>query len=148
MKFFSVFWAHTFFIFLSEKDRLLTSVTSYGSSECKGRVQTNQRPADLEGSLLQQQLEHEEEELRRKMKYFFMSPCDKYHAKGRKPYKLGLQILKIIIVTIQVLIAVHSYTSLLLHQIKNGYEPGKYIVKASLMCPCLFCPPPPSHLSC
>lgn len=44
----------------------------------------------------------EEEELRRKLKYFFMSPCDKYHAKGRKPFKLVLQILKIILVTIQV----------------------------------------------
>lgn len=75
-------------------------------------MQTDQRPADLEGSLLQQQLEHEEEELRRKMKYFFMSPCDKYHAKGRKPYKLGLQILKIIIVTVQVL-RIHPYPSVL-----------------------------------
>lgn len=46
---------------------------------------------------------HQEEEcLRRKLKYFFMSPCDKYHAKGRKPYKLILQLLKIIIVTAQV----------------------------------------------
>ncbi|CAG06112.1 unnamed protein product, partial [Tetraodon nigroviridis] len=43
----------------------------------------------------------EEECLRRKLKYFFMSPCDKYHAKGRKPYKLVLQLLKIIIVTAQ-----------------------------------------------
>lgn len=44
----------------------------------------------------------EEEAIRRKLKYFFMSPCDKYHAKGRKPYKLVLQLLKIIIVTAQV----------------------------------------------
>ncbi|XP_056892707.1 mucolipin-1a [Takifugu flavidus] len=45
---------------------------------------------------------HQEEEcLRRKLKYFFMSPCDKFHAKGRKPYKLILQLLKIIIVTAQ-----------------------------------------------
>lgn len=46
--------------------------------------------------------DQEEEELRRKLKYFFMSPCDKYHAKGRKPFKLILQLLKIIMVTIQV----------------------------------------------
>lgn len=50
----------------------------------------------------QQEEEEEEEALRRKLKYFFMSPCDKYHAKGRKPFKLGLQLLKIIIVTVQV----------------------------------------------
>lgn len=46
--------------------------------------------------------DQEEEAIRRKLKYFFMSPCDKYHAKGRKPYKLILQLLKIIIVTAQV----------------------------------------------
>uniref|UniRef100_A0A667W7Y2 Mucolipin TRP cation channel 1a n=1 Tax=Myripristis murdjan TaxID=586833 RepID=A0A667W7Y2_9TELE len=45
--------------------------------------------------------DQEEEALRRKLKYFFMSPCDKYHAKGRKPFKLGLQLLKIVIVTVQ-----------------------------------------------
>lgn len=44
----------------------------------------------------------EEEALRRKLKYFFMSPCDKYHAKGRKPFKLILQLIKIVIVTVQV----------------------------------------------
>ncbi|KAL2086036.1 hypothetical protein ACEWY4_017095 [Coilia grayii] len=33
-----------------------------------------------------------------------MSPCDKFHAKGRKPFKLGLQLLKIIIVTVQLVL--------------------------------------------
>lgn len=65
------------------------------------------RPSlDLQGSSLQKEAQEEdlaeEEALRRKLKYFFMSPCDKYHAKGRKPYKLVLQLLKIIIVTVQV----------------------------------------------
>uniref|UniRef100_A0A8C6T5P5 Mucolipin 1a n=1 Tax=Neogobius melanostomus TaxID=47308 RepID=A0A8C6T5P5_9GOBI len=45
-----------------------------------------------------------EEALRRRLKYFFMSPCDKYHAKGRKPYKLVLQLLKIVIVTVQLVL--------------------------------------------
>uniref|UniRef100_A0A3Q3S1F9 Mucolipin TRP cation channel 1b n=1 Tax=Mastacembelus armatus TaxID=205130 RepID=A0A3Q3S1F9_9TELE len=49
-------------------------------------------------------LSEEEEALRRKLKYFFMSPCDKYHAKGRKPFKLGLQLLKIITVTVQLVL--------------------------------------------
>ncbi|XP_048871702.1 mucolipin-1a isoform X2 [Brienomyrus brachyistius] len=33
-----------------------------------------------------------------------MSPCDKFHAKGRKPVKLGLQLLKIIVVTVQLVL--------------------------------------------
>ncbi|XP_065133146.1 mucolipin-3 [Paramisgurnus dabryanus] len=41
------------------------------------------------------------ENLRRKLKYFFMSPCQKYRARGRKPWKLMLQILKIVIITVQ-----------------------------------------------
>ncbi|XP_077074770.1 mucolipin-3 isoform X3 [Siphateles boraxobius] len=43
----------------------------------------------------------EEEKFRRKLKYFFMNPCDKYTARRRKPWKLILQILKIAVVTIQ-----------------------------------------------
>lgn len=42
--------------------------------------------------------------LRRKIKYYFMNPCEKYHARGRKPWKLFLQIIKIAIITIQVVI--------------------------------------------
>ncbi|XP_029913087.1 mucolipin-1b isoform X1 [Myripristis murdjan] len=86
----------------TEKDRLFSSVTSYGSQDLLGGG--NPRPTGLVGSELRQQQEEEEEALRRKLKYFFMSPCDKYHAKGRKPFKLGLQLLKIIIVTVQLVL--------------------------------------------
>ncbi|CAG2115488.1 unnamed protein product [Medioppia subpectinata] len=42
--------------------------------------------------------------LRRALKYYFMSPVDKWRAKGRLPYKLGLQVIKIVFVTIQLII--------------------------------------------
>ncbi|KAA0706315.1 Mucolipin-1 Mucolipidin [Triplophysa tibetana] len=77
----------------TEKDRLLTSVTGYESSDLNGS------PPTLNVSGSHQQVE--EEAMRRKLKYFFMSPCDKYHAKGRKPFKLVLQLLKIVLVTVQ-----------------------------------------------
>ncbi|XP_024128509.1 mucolipin-1b [Oryzias melastigma] len=84
----------------SEKDRLLSSPTTYGSRDpCKSG---SPRPSSLHQHL--QDEEEEEEALRRKLKYFFMSPCDKYHAKGRKPFKLGLQLLKIITVTVQLVL--------------------------------------------
>ncbi|KAM9790005.1 mucolipin-3-like [Neosynchiropus ocellatus] len=41
------------------------------------------------------------EDFRRRLKYFFMNPCQKYRARGRKPWKLMLQILKIAIITAQ-----------------------------------------------
>ena len=42
------------------------------------------------------------EDFRRRLKYFFMNPCEKYRARGRKPWKLMIQILKIAIITVQV----------------------------------------------
>lgn len=43
-----------------------------------------------------------EDQLRRKLKFFFMNPCEKFWARGRKPWKLGIQLLKIVMVTVQV----------------------------------------------
>ncbi|KAM8930546.1 mucolipin-3 [Pelodytes ibericus] len=45
-----------------------------------------------------------EEQLRRKLKFFFMNPCEKFRARGRKPWKLCIQILKIAMVTIQLVL--------------------------------------------
>ena len=42
--------------------------------------------------------------LRRRLKYFFMNPCEKYRAKRKTPWKLILQLVKVILVTIQVYI--------------------------------------------
>lgn len=44
------------------------------------------------------------EDFRQKLKYFFMNPCEKYRTRGRKPWKLMLQIIKIITITAQVVI--------------------------------------------
>ncbi|KAK5919715.1 hypothetical protein CgunFtcFv8_023586 [Champsocephalus gunnari] len=41
------------------------------------------------------------EDFRRRLKYFFMNPCEKYTARGRKPWKLMLQVFKIAIITAQ-----------------------------------------------
>ncbi|XP_060721398.1 mucolipin-1b [Tachysurus vachellii] len=87
----------------TEKERLLTSVTFDPSPVDLSDGGQGIRPSlDLQGSSLQKEAQEDEEEaLRRKLKYFFMSPCDKYHAKGRKPYKMVLQLIKIIFITIQ-----------------------------------------------
>ncbi|PIN97925.1 hypothetical protein AB205_0108080 [Aquarana catesbeiana] len=45
-----------------------------------------------------------EDQLRRKLKFFFMNPCEKFRARGRKPWKLCIQILKIALVTIQLVL--------------------------------------------
>ncbi|XP_035491904.1 mucolipin-1 [Scophthalmus maximus] len=97
----------------SERKGLSRSVSSYGSTQSSdehghhihshGNSHTNHQfptdgPAHWAGD------DQGDEALRRKLKYFFMSPCDKFYAKGRKPFKLGLQLLKIIIVTAQLVL--------------------------------------------
>ncbi|KAJ8251667.1 hypothetical protein GJAV_G00223820 [Gymnothorax javanicus] len=88
----------------SERTKLLTTAAYYGSSDshepsspCASGKPHPRRLVGWGGS----EPDEEEEALRRRLKYFFMSPCDKFHAKGRKPFKLGLQLLKILIVTAQ-----------------------------------------------
>ena len=50
-----------------------------------------------------------EDRLRRRLKYFFMNPCQKWAAKRKIPWKLMVQFLKVVLVTIQVLL--HSVDS-------------------------------------
>lgn len=53
----------------------------------------------INGDPWAQQKKHQS--LRRKIKYYFMNPCEKFYARGRKPWKLLLQLVKIVIITIQ-----------------------------------------------
>lgn len=43
-----------------------------------------------------------EESLRDDLRYYFMSPCEKYRARRQLPWKLTVQILKIVMITSQV----------------------------------------------
>ncbi|XP_047414974.1 mucolipin-2 isoform X2 [Sciurus carolinensis] len=45
--------------------------------------------------------EVKEECLREDLRFYFMNPCEKYRARHQIPWKLGLQILKIVMVTAQ-----------------------------------------------
>ncbi|XP_069006103.1 mucolipin-2 [Embiotoca jacksoni] len=45
-----------------------------------------------------------EDKLRDDLKYYFMSPCEKYKARRHLPWKMGVQILKIVMVTTQLVL--------------------------------------------
>ncbi|KAJ8277806.1 hypothetical protein GJAV_G00080290 [Gymnothorax javanicus] len=51
-----------------------------------------------------QDMENEEDILKDDLKYYFMNPCDKYRARRQIPWKLGVQILKIVMVTTQLVL--------------------------------------------
>ncbi|KAG5887828.1 hypothetical protein JTB14_022686 [Gonioctena quinquepunctata] len=51
-----------------------------------------------------------EEMMRRKLQFFFMNPIEKWQARKRFPYKFGVQVIKILLVTIQLcLFAYYRY---------------------------------------
>uniref|UniRef100_A0A182JTW3 Mucolipin extracytosolic domain-containing protein n=1 Tax=Anopheles christyi TaxID=43041 RepID=A0A182JTW3_9DIPT len=49
-----------------------------------------------------------EERLRRKLQFFFMNPIEKWEAKRRFPYKFVVQVIKIVLVTLQLCLFAHS----------------------------------------
>ena len=67
----------------------------------KWREKTAERREAALRAKRQRQLLREEQVMRHKLEYHFLTPFEKYK-RGRKPWKLAIQILKIIIVTIQV----------------------------------------------
>ncbi|XP_077306460.1 mucolipin-2 isoform X3 [Lithobates pipiens] len=48
--------------------------------------------------------EREGIKLKEDLKFYFMSPCDKYRARRQMPWKLALQVLKIVMVTTQLVL--------------------------------------------
>ncbi len=45
---------------------------------------------------------HLEDRMRRRLKFQFMNPWEKWRAKKKFPYKMILQIIKVVLVTVQV----------------------------------------------
>uniref|UniRef100_A0A8C4R0R2 Mucolipin TRP cation channel 3 n=1 Tax=Eptatretus burgeri TaxID=7764 RepID=A0A8C4R0R2_EPTBU len=69
-----------------------------------GEVENQEDCSLLDGSSPSINSWTEESEMRSKLRFFFMSPCEKFRARGRKPWKLGVQILKIVMVTLQLML--------------------------------------------
>ncbi|CAL9689212.1 unnamed protein product [Knipowitschia caucasica] len=71
--------------------------------ECEALVPRGSAPGRIYGwrPQVHNQESHIVEDFRRKLKYFFMNPCEKYAARGRKPWKLMIQVVKIAIITAQ-----------------------------------------------
>ncbi|XP_046434419.1 mucolipin-3-like [Neodiprion fabricii] len=46
--------------------------------------------------------------MRRKLRFFFMNPIEKWHAKRRIPYKFIIQVIKLILVTVQLCLFAHN----------------------------------------
>ncbi|XP_012265894.2 mucolipin-3-like [Athalia rosae] len=49
-----------------------------------------------------------EEKMRRRLRFFFMNPIEKWQAKRRMPYKFLTQVIKIVLVTVQLCLFAHN----------------------------------------
>lgn len=58
--------------------------------------------------MAQSDLDLKETALKEDLKFYFMNPCEKYRARRQIPWKLALQILKILMVTTQVILPLSS----------------------------------------
>ncbi|XP_036378608.1 mucolipin-2 [Megalops cyprinoides] len=67
-------------------------------------VRYNEGSDQVRSATIAQDIMDEEEILRDDLKYYFMNPCEKYRARRQLPWKLGVQILKIIMVTTQLVL--------------------------------------------
>ncbi|XP_019754608.1 mucolipin-3 isoform X1 [Dendroctonus ponderosae] len=78
--------------------------TPTGDSHCESEEETPRYGENVTKTLI------EEARLRRKLQFFFMNPIQKWHAKRRFPFKFVVQLVKIILVTLQLcLYASSSY---------------------------------------
>ena len=84
------------------------AISNCSSHEEENRCTFNQHTSPSEELLL-------EDQMRRKLKFFFMNPCEKFWARGRKPWKLAIQILKIAMVTVQVGTSDHELSKVFLY---------------------------------
>ncbi len=76
-----------------------------GESSERIRTSRQRRHADQpNGGPAEQSADPSEENFRRRLAFFFMDPVQKYRARRQFPWKLGIQFLKIFLVTAQVLV--------------------------------------------
>ncbi|GFU77335.1 mucolipin-3 [Trichonephila clavipes] len=76
-------------------------VVTYGGIAASFADQSEAHPSPDFRMSFEETLVWSKKVLKRKLKYFFMNPIEKWKAKGKFPRKLVLQVVKIIFVTVQ-----------------------------------------------
>lgn len=86
----------------------------YGTADSKDVPSVDRRPS-LGGSPSSSNTpctdicaDQEVERMKRRLRFFFMNPIEKWHAKQRFPYKFLIQVIKIVLVTTQLCIFAHN----------------------------------------
>ncbi|XP_020279705.1 mucolipin-3-like isoform X2 [Pseudomyrmex gracilis] len=77
----------------------------FGYHQSRVSLQNHSAPADCKSCPV---TTFAEEKMRRKLRFFFMNPIEKWQAKRRFPYKLFVQVFKIVLVTVQLCLFAHN----------------------------------------
>lgn len=85
----------------SEDERNVLS----GNGTRRDEIPTTTQPNVSTSTSINAQLE---QQMRRKLQFFFMNPIEKWYAKRRFPYKFFVQVIKIILVTFQLCLFAHN----------------------------------------
>lgn len=86
-----------------------TTTTSAGSTSEENDYITSGQPSTASSSSqLSPMSAFNEERMRRKLQFFFMNPIEKWQARRKFPYKFAVQLIKIVVLTIQLCLFAHS----------------------------------------
>lgn len=86
-----------------------TTTTSAGStSEENDYITSSQPSAASSFAHLSTMSAFNEDRMRRKLQFFFMNPIEKWQARRKFPYKFAVQLIKIVVLTIQLCLFAHS----------------------------------------
>ncbi|XP_005177219.3 mucolipin-3 [Musca domestica] len=92
---------------LSYKEAMNTPLsTTAGDTNTNGFMEMPASSTCIEG--VSPMAIYNEERMRRKLQFFFMNPIEKWQARRKFPYKFVVQIVKIILVTMQLCLFAHS----------------------------------------
>ena len=83
---------------------LINAVSSNHMARSFNTNLLNQSQSTLAESPTSEELVQYEKFLKTRIKWFFMTPCQKWKFKNRKPFKLSIQLMKIVLVTLQVIL--------------------------------------------
>lgn len=85
------------------------SLASAGSTSEEHEYLTSSQPSAASSSFqLNPMNAFNEERMRRKLQFFFMNPIEKWQARRKFPFKFAVQLIKIVVLTIQLCLFAHS----------------------------------------
>ena len=93
---------------VARRNRSSHELRSQGSAATTGEIMTPDGEIFVDSIRATPMSSFNEERMRRKLQFFFMNPIEKWQARRQFPYKFCVQVIKIILVTMQLCLFAHT----------------------------------------